>query len=237
MTEPKSTHPPQMAHHPAPGMPPKPPATMPPRPHVQEAEHETPPPPRPSGWIGRNSVALAAWAQAIGGVLAIVAAFMIGGSRDRAETAAAEADRQAQKDILAYAVRYELRSLKASFDQILDAQRSQNAAPDRILSAALYIPPELAASRDRLHLLGRAEGLAVQKALSDAQRLVFLLDLIRKDAKGYADYYARRGLADQSGAGTAVYFNGRDFDDAVFALSGSLDAAFRTLDVPARDRL
>jgi hypothetical protein len=222
---PPATRPGEHAHPVPPHLPPHPP---PPEPVVR-------PPPREPGWFATHHQALAPWAQAIGSALAILAAFVIGGIEQHSARVATDEERALQGEILSYAVRYELLSLKKSFDPVVEAQQAQTTSPEKVLALSLYIPPELAAARDRLYLLGRDEGLAVQKALSDAQRVAFLLDFVRKDANAYADFYAKRGIADNSGAGTAVYFNAKALDAAVYALNTSLTAAIKVMKVPERD--
>lgn len=219
---PGAARPPETAHaHPAP-----PPHPVPKRP--VDSESETPAANAASDRAIRNLVR-AAWVQAIGGVLALVAAFVIGGLSERSARAVAEEQRRIEGDILAVGLRADLDLLKASFDRLDDAQQGVLSNPDRLLGVVFDVPGDLAATRDRFHLLGRDTGLAVQKTLNDAQRVARLLEFIRKDARAYADYYSKRGIADNSGAGTAFYFNAREFDTAVQSLNGNLNTARRLL--------
>lgn len=212
------------------------PPILAPHPHSEKDDDEKKASaPKGPSWLSRHAE-LAPWAQALGVILAVIIAFVIGSFNEWSERDRVAEERSAQGEILAYAVRYELTELKASFDQLSEAHQALTTAPDRLLGLTLYVPPELLANRDRLYLLGHAEGLSVQKALSDARRVAFLLDFIRKDARSYAEYYAKQGT-DNSGAGTALYFNAKQFEDAIFALSSSLSNAMKMMRVSERDRM
>jgi hypothetical protein len=224
MMDGKSAHPPP-GGHPAPHGPahpgsPRPPATTLPPSHREE-EHERPPKRRG----GLDLARLSPWLQGVGGALALLAAFVAGGVWNRP----AEEERRVEAEVLIAGLRYDLAALKASFDRIADAQTSVLSDPERLLGAVFIVPPDLAAARVRFHVLGREGGIALQRTLADAERVEALLDFIRKDARAYADYYAKRGFADNSGAGTAFYFNARDFDAAMQSLSANLATALRLL--------
>lgn len=207
--------------HPAPSPHPAPKRSL-------DGEGEAPPTTTTSDRAVRSLVR-AAWLQAVGGVLALIAAFVIGGISERSARAVAEEERHIEGDILAVGLRADLDLLKATFDRLDDAQQGMLSNPDRLLGVVFDVPADLIAARDRFHLLGRDAGLAVQKTLNDAQRVARLLEFIRKDARAYADYYSKRGIADNSGAGTAFYFNAKEFDTAVQSLNGNLNTARRLL--------
>lgn len=206
-----------------------PPTHAAPPPHVHEtrdlgsSEDRIPKPTGP-GWLARHTE-YAPWAHALAGLLMVVAAWMIGSSDERAARAVAAADRAARAEILTIAIKRDLNILKDSFDRVDEIQRSLTIKPERLFDLSINVPPGLAGDRDSLYLLGRDRGVAIRRVLNDAERVEKLIRNLKEDARGYAEFHAKRGMPEDTGAGTAAFFNDREFETAVRALSESLAQA------------
>jgi len=204
-----------------------PPATRPGAPHTGdgdgEVERRTPSGP---GWFARHA-ALAPWANALGGLLMVFAAWTLAGAEQRSARSLDTADRVAKAEILTVAIKRDLAILKDSFDQVDEIQRSLTIKPERLFDLSLNVPPGLAGDRGDLYLLGRERGVAVRRVLNDAERVEKLIRFMKEDARGYAEFHAKRGVSGDNGAGTAAFFNDREFETAVRALAESLTQALK----------
>lgn len=238
MTDGKTQHPvpPASAHAGGP-RPPQPPTHSPPTHAASRSPHSVPSAGhedggeeriRPSGpgWFARHA-ALAPWAHVLGGALMVLAAWALGSIDGRTARSLAEADRVAKADIMTVSVKRDLGILKDSFDHVEEIQRSLTIKPERLFDLSLNVPPGLAGDRDNLYLLGRERGVAIRRVLNDAERVEKLIRFMKEDARGYAEFHAKRGVPDETGAGTAAFFNDREFETAVRALGESLGAALK----------
>jgi len=228
-----STAPPPAAHaggpHPISHSPPThavPSAARATSPHPREEEGESRSQPSGPGWFARHA-ALAPWANALGGLLMVIAAWTLATADQRSARSLDYADRVAKAEILTVSIKRDLVILKESFDRVEEIQRSLTIKPERLFDLSLNVPPGLASDRGELYLLGRERGVVVRRVLNDAERVEKLIRFMKEDARGYAEFHAKRGVSEDNGAGTAAFFNDREFETAVRALAESLGQALK----------